>query len=136
MDGIRFITGLESEFMDGATPETDEAKFLPEAEDMESRDDSIDGNGSKSLSRLRLFSYGGGVNDLCKGEAAYECCGKGRCEEIGGSPGPADWKAGGSEDRFFTPEGADVTLESSGAIVGDRPACVWRISTGKRKVQN
>lgn len=71
--GIRFITGLESEFMefmDGATPETEEAKFLPDAEDMESSDDSIDGNGSKSLSRLRWFSYGGGVNALCKGEAA------------------------------------------------------------------
>lgn len=120
MDGIRFITGLESEFMEGATPETDDAKFLPDAEDMESSDDSIDGNGSKSLSRPRWFSYGGGVNDLCKGEAAYECGGNGRCEEIGGNP--ADWKAGGSEDRFFTPEGADVTLESSGAIVGDRPA--------------
>lgn len=50
---MRFMTGLESEFMDGATPETEDAKFRPDAEDMESRDDSMDGNGSKSLSRLR-----------------------------------------------------------------------------------
>lgn len=69
---MRFMTGLESEFMDGATPEMDDAKFLPlpDADDIESSDDSIDGNGSRSLSRLRWFSNGGGVNALCKGEAA------------------------------------------------------------------
>lgn len=41
--------------MDGATPDIDEAKFLPvpDVEDMESSDDSMDGNGSRSLSRLR-----------------------------------------------------------------------------------
>lgn len=49
------MTGLESELADGATPENDDAKFLPvpDADDMESSEDSIDGNGSRSLSRLR-----------------------------------------------------------------------------------
>lgn len=66
------MVGLPSELMDGATPEIDDAKFLPvpDAEDMESSEDSMDGNGSRSLSRLRWFSNGGGVNALCKGEAA------------------------------------------------------------------
>lgn len=59
MGGIKFMVGLPSELMDGATPEMDDAKFLPvpvpvpDVEDMESRDDSIDGNGSRSLSRAR-----------------------------------------------------------------------------------
>jgi hypothetical protein len=70
MGGIRFMTGLESELTDGATPETEDAKFLPDAEDIESSDDSIDGNGSKSLSRPRWVSNGGGVKALCRGEAA------------------------------------------------------------------
>jgi hypothetical protein len=65
MGGIKFSTGLESEFEDGASPDV---KFLPDAVDMESSDDSMDGNGSKSLSRP--LSKGGGVNDLCRGEAA------------------------------------------------------------------
>jgi hypothetical protein len=49
------MTGLESEFIDGATPDIDDAKFLPvpDADDIESSDDSIEGNGSRSLSRLR-----------------------------------------------------------------------------------
>lgn len=69
---MRFSTGLESELMERAMPEVDEWKFLPEAEDMESREDSIDGNGSRSLSRPRWPSKGGGVSDLCNGEAVYE----------------------------------------------------------------
>lgn len=48
---MRFRTGLESELMDRAIP--DEGKFFPEAVDIESNDDSIDGNGSRSLSRPR-----------------------------------------------------------------------------------
>lgn len=67
---MRFKTGLESELIDRAIP--DEGKFFPEAVDMESSDDSIDGNGSKSLSRPRWPSNGGGVSDLCRGDAAYE----------------------------------------------------------------
>lgn len=39
--------------MDRAMPELEDAKFFPDAEDMESSDDSIDGNGSRSLSRPR-----------------------------------------------------------------------------------
>ena len=75
-------TGLESEL-------TDPVRFLPnpnvfpEADDAESREDSMDGNGSRSLSRLRI-SNGGGVRDLCKGDAAYECGWNGRCEAGGG----------------------------------------------------
>lgn len=49
---MRFRTGLESELMDRAIP-ADEGKFFPDAVDMESSDDSMDGNGSKSLSRPR-----------------------------------------------------------------------------------
>lgn len=63
------MVGLESEFIEGAIADAPD-RFLPDAEDMESSEDSIDGNGSKSLSRLRWFSYGGGVNALCKGDAA------------------------------------------------------------------
>jgi hypothetical protein len=66
---MRFSTGLESELMERAMLEW---KFLPEAEDMESREDSMDGNGSRSLSRPRWPSKGGGVSDLCNGEAVYE----------------------------------------------------------------
>ena len=66
---MRLSTGLESELMERAMPEW---KFLPEAVDMESREDSMDGNGSRSLSRLRWPSKGGGVSDLCNGEAVYE----------------------------------------------------------------
>lgn len=50
---MRFITGLESELIDRAIPELEDGKFFPDAEDMESSDDSIDGKGSKSLSRPR-----------------------------------------------------------------------------------
>lgn len=67
---MRFKTGLESELMDRAIPEAEEGKFFPDAEDMESSEDSIDGNGSRSLSRPRWPSNGGGVSDLCRGEAA------------------------------------------------------------------
>lgn len=69
---MRFNTGLESELIERAMPEADEGKFLPEAEDMESSEDSMDGKGSRSLSRPRWPSNGGGVSDLCNGEAAYE----------------------------------------------------------------
>lgn len=116
---MRLRTGLESELTEWAIPEADE-KFFPDAVDMESNEDSMDGNGSKSLSRWLRPSNGGGVSDLCRGEAAYECGGKARCDPRGGRA--PDWKAGGNEDRFFAPEGADVTLANSGAIVGDRPA--------------
>jgi hypothetical protein len=81
---MRFRTGLESEFIDRAIPDDAEGKFFPDAEDMESSDDSIDGNGSRSLSRPRGPSYGGGVSDLCSGEAAYEY--GGNCRLRGGSP--------------------------------------------------
>jgi hypothetical protein len=42
---------------------------------------------------------------LCRGEAAYECGGNGRCEDIGGNP--ADWNAGGSESQtlYWTDRG-------------------------------
>lgn len=63
------MTGLESELTECAMPDADEGKFFPDAMDMESSDDSIDGNGSRSLSRPRP-SNGGGVSDLCNGEAA------------------------------------------------------------------
>lgn len=43
--------------------------FLPDVVDAESIEDSIEGKGSRSPSRLRV-SKGGGVRDLCKGEAA------------------------------------------------------------------
>lgn len=69
---MRFKTGLESELTECATPDVDDGKFLPDAVDMESSDDSIEGNGSRSLSRPRWPSNGGGVSDLCNGEAAYE----------------------------------------------------------------
>lgn len=65
---MRFNTGLESELIDRAIPA--DGKFFPDAVDMESKDDSIDGKGSKSLSRPRWLSYGGGVSDLCRGDAA------------------------------------------------------------------
>lgn len=50
---MRFKTGLESELTECATPGVDDGKFLPDAVDMESSDDSMDGNGSRSLSRPR-----------------------------------------------------------------------------------
>lgn len=116
---MRLRTGLESEFTEWASPDDEGGKFFPEALDIESRDDSIDGNGSMSLSRLRGPSNGGGVRDLCSGEAVYEWGGNWRFR--GGKPW--DWNAGGSEERFFDPgPGADVMFARSGAIVGDRPA--------------
>lgn len=63
-----FNTGLES-FIGGPKRPT---PILPDVVDAESSDDSMDGNGSRSLSRLRDRSYGGGVRDLCRGDAAYE----------------------------------------------------------------
>ncbi len=68
---MRFNTGLESELTERAMPDTDVAKFFPEV-DIESREDSMDGKGSRSLSRPRRPSKGGGVSDLCNGEAVYE----------------------------------------------------------------
>lgn len=68
---MRFNTGLESELMERAMPDADEGKFFPEV-DIESREDSMDGKGSRSLSRPRWPSNGGGVSDLCNGEAVYE----------------------------------------------------------------
>lgn len=48
-------------------------KFLPETmEELESREDSMEGNGSRSLSRLLWGSYGGGVRAFWSGEAVYE----------------------------------------------------------------
>jgi hypothetical protein len=67
---MRFKTGLESELTEWAGPDADDGKFFPDAVDMESSEDSMDGNGSRSLSRPRWLSNGGGVSDLCKGEAA------------------------------------------------------------------
>lgn len=113
-------TGLESEFTECAIPDDEGGKFFPEALDIESSEDSIEGNGSMSLSRLRGPSNGGGVRDLCSGEAVYEWGGNWRFR--GGRPW-TDWNAGGRDDRFFDP-GADVTLAKSGAIVGDRPAWI------------
>lgn len=70
----RFSTGLESDLVDGASPDDAErGKFFIEVDETDSRDDSIDGNGSTGLSRPRCVSYGGGVSDLCRGDAAYEC---------------------------------------------------------------
>lgn len=74
--------------MECATPDADDGKFFPDAVDMESSDDSIDGNGSRSLSRPRWPSNGGGVSELCKGDAAYELGGNWRCELSGGRPDP------------------------------------------------
>lgn len=84
-----------------------------------STEDSIDGNGSRSLSRPR--SNGGGVNALCNGEAVYECAPYDR----GGGNADDDWNAGGNEDRFF---GADMIFEINGGIVGDRPVCTLEAS--------
>lgn len=100
--------------------------------DVESKDDSIDGNGSKSASRLRENSYGGGVKDLCKGDAVYDCGGgKERWDVGGGRPG--DWNAGGMDDLFLT-EGADVIdviLGIIGGMVGEGPNCdIVRIKGG------
>jgi hypothetical protein len=67
--GNRFRTGLESEFAE-VPMFLPKLKFLPDEVDAESIEDSIEGNGSRS-SRLRV-SKGGGVRDLCKGDAAYE----------------------------------------------------------------
>lgn len=58
--------------MGRAIPDVDDGKFFPDAADIESSDDSMDGNGSRSLSRPRGPSNGGGVSDLCSGEAVYE----------------------------------------------------------------
>lgn len=58
-------TGLESEFAAGRML----GSLFCGPEGAGSSDDSIDGNGSKSLSRL---SYGGGVKALCRGDAVYE----------------------------------------------------------------
>lgn len=68
---MRFNTGLESELMERAMPDVEEGKLFPEV-DIESKEDSMDGKGSRSLSRPRWPSKGGGVSDLCNGEAVYE----------------------------------------------------------------
>lgn len=60
--------GLESECTEGARLR-ETGKCLPEADDAESSDDSMDGKGSRSESRPRRESKGGGVSDLCNGEA-------------------------------------------------------------------
>lgn len=58
---------------------------------------------------------------MCKGDAAYDVGGNGRCDAGGGSPG--DWKAGGMDDRLLI-DGADVIeaiLGIVGGMVGERP---------------
>lgn len=61
--------GLESECTEGAKLR-ETGKCLPEADEAESSDDSMDGKGSRSESRpRRRESNGGGVRDLCSGEA-------------------------------------------------------------------
>lgn len=79
-------TGLESELADEGSPEPDMWKFLPETEDPESIEDSIEGKGSRSGSRLRWMSNGGGVCAFCRGDAVYDRGAKGRCDDGGGRP--------------------------------------------------
>lgn len=50
-----FNTGLESEFTEVARW-VENPKFLPDDVDAESKDDSMEGKGSRSLSRLREVS--------------------------------------------------------------------------------
>ena len=83
---------------------------MPEALEAESSEDSMDGNGSRSESRPRCIC-GGGVSDLCRGDAVYG----------GGSERCGGWKAGGSEERCGWSNGAEVILAISGGIVGDGP---------------
>ena len=68
---LKLITGLEySSFGAVVAGDVDRAKFL----DVDDVDDSMDGNGSKSLSRRGCCgtSYcGGGVKELCSGDEAY-----------------------------------------------------------------
>jgi len=107
-------TGLESE---RASPETGRWKFFPETEDPESREDSIDGNGSRSGSRVRWASYdGGGVSAFWRGDAVYDRGWNGRCDVGGGRE--VDWNAGGNEARLLI-EGADVALPRSGGTEGE-----------------
>lgn len=86
---------------------------MPEALEAESSEDSMDGKGSRSESRPRCIC-GGGVSDLCRGDAAYG----------GGSERCGGWKAGGSEERCGWSNGAEVILAISGGIVGDGPCWV------------
>lgn len=90
-------------------------KFFPETVEFESREDSTDGNGSRSVSGPPCGSYGGGVRAFCSGDAVYESGWNGRCDCIPG----VDWKAGGREDRFFDADGTEVAELSLGGMDGE-----------------